>query len=505
MRSQSDGAACRACRDGWNPLRRAAEGVWQCHRAQDRGGGRTVLLSSRRLRIAVIGAGVTGLTAAHRLAAHGHEVVVLERWPGLGGQAATFDAGEGALLERYYHHLFTSDRHIADLCSEIGVGDELETWPSSVGMFSEGRLHPFTTPGDLLRYKPLSPLARVRMGVGVVLLQRLFNDVRPLERLTIKEWVEKWMGPQAWEKVWSPLMRGKFGDKADQVSMGWLWAKLRARRQTSGEEAKQELLVYPRNSFEAIFRRLRDRIEVRGGEVRIDSPAARLASAGHGFLVWSGAPDSFQRGHDPRGFEASPEPERFDAVIATTPTDIFEQLLDEDLRAAVGDDYMDRVGAIEYYEALVLVLELDRRFHPYYWTNVADDELPFIGVIEHTNLVGSDRYGGRHFLYVANYLPHGHELLGLDMDALLDAYEPGLSKVSAGFSRDWIKRSWRFVEPAAQPVVLRDYPRRMPPYETGVDGLLLANTTQVYPEDRGTNYAVREGEEVAAALLAQKP
>jgi protoporphyrinogen oxidase len=456
------------------------------------------------LRIAVIGAGVAGLTAAHRLGAQGHEVVVLERWPGLGGQAATFDAGGGALLERYYHHLFTSDRHMADLCQEIGVADELETWPSSVAMFSGGELHPFTTPGDLLRYKPLSPLARVRMGIGVVLLQRLFNDVRPLESQTIKQWVERWMGPQAWAKVWWPMMRGKFGDKADQISMGWLWAKLRARRQTSGKEAKQELLVYPRNSFETIFRRLQERIEAHGGEVRIDAPAARIAKSGDGFLVWTAAPDSFRRGHDPRDFETPADPERFDAVLVTTPTDIFDQLLDAELRAAVGEDYLTRAGDIEYYAALVVILELDRRFHPYYWTNVADEELQFIGLIEHTNLVGADHYGGRHFLYVANYLPHGHEFLGLDPDALLDAYEPGLRKVNTSFSRDWIKRSWRFVEPAAQPVVVTDYPHRMPPYETGVPGLLLANTTQVYPEDRGTNYAVREGEEVAAALLAQR-
>src|SRR5437764_11463091 len=189
---------------------------------------------------------MAGLTAAHRLGAEGHEAVVYERWPGLGGMAATIDTGEGVLLERYYHHLFTSDRHIARLCEEIGLEDELAVWPSSVAMFSHGELHPFTSPLDLLRFKPMSLPARIRMGLAVVLLQRRANDVRPLEGLTIQEWVEGHMGPQAWREVWGPLMRGKFGDKADQISMSWLWAKLRARRQTSGKEAREELLVYPR-------------------------------------------------------------------------------------------------------------------------------------------------------------------------------------------------------------------------------------------------------------------
>jgi protoporphyrinogen oxidase len=455
------------------------------------------------MKVAVLGAGVAGLAAAHRLGAEGHKAVVFERWPGLGGQAATVDAGDGVLIERYYHHLFTSDHHIADLCREIGIPDELAVWPSSVGMFAEGQLHPFTTPLDLLRYRPMSLLARIRMGAAVVWLQKRLNDVRPLEPLTVKEWVERWMGKQAWSKIWGPLLRGKFGAKADQISMSWLWAKLRNRRQTSGEEARQELLVYPRGSFEAIFRRLQESIEAQGGEVRIDCPAALLSRDGDGFMVWAGAPDSFRHGHDPRAFERRGEPERFDAVIATVPTDIFEQLLDDELSAEVGKDYLGKAAGIEYFAALCLVLELDRKFHDFYWTNVVDEDLRFIGLIEHTNLVGPDHYGGRHFLYVANYLPHAHELLDLDVDELLSVYEPGLRKVNPAFSRDWIKQSWLFREPAGQPVVLQNYPRRMPPYETGARGLLLANTTQVYPDDRGTNYAVREADEVVAALQAQ--
>ena len=222
-------------------------------------------------------------------------------------------------------------------------------------------------------------------------------------------------------------------------------------------------------------------------------------------LVTPGAPDSFRRGHDPREFEHAGEPERFDAVIATVPSDVFEQLLDPDLRAEVPGGYFEKTNAIEYYAALCLLIQFDRQFHPYYWTNVADEDLGFIGLIEQTNLVPPEHYAGRHFMYVANYLPRDHELLSLEMEELLDFYEPGLRKVNPEFSRDWIQQSWLFREPAAQPVVLPNYPTRMPPYETGVPGLLLANTTQVYPDDRGTNYAVREAEEVVDALHASMP
>lgn len=454
------------------------------------------------MRVAVIGAGVTGLVAAYRLGAAGHDVDVYERWPGLGGMAATIDAGDGVLIERYYHHLFTSDREIAELCEEIGLGDELALWPSSMGMFYGGRLYPFTSPLDLLRYTPMSLLSRLRMGFAVVMLQRRGKAVEPFESITIKDWVQRNMGRQAWTAVWGPLLRGKFGDRAELISMSWLWAKLRSRR---GEDAGKEKLVYPRGSFEVIFRRLQERIEQQGGRVLIDRPASRIERDGDsGFLVEAGAPGSFRRGHDPRSFETVGEPERYDTVIATVPTDIFEQLLGPGLRAEVGEQWLARAGSIEYFEALCLLVELDRQFHPHYWTNVADEDMRFIGVIEQTNLVGPEHYGGRRFMYVANYLPRGHELLSLSMDELWDAYEPGLRRINPDFTRDWVKRSWRFREPAAQPVVLPNYRERMPPYGTGATGLLMANTTQVYPEDRGTNYAVREADEVVAALVAQE-
>jgi len=456
------------------------------------------------VRVAVLGAGMAGLAAAHRLAVEGHACDVYERWPGLGGQAATLDTGDGVLIERYYHHLFTTDREIADLCAEIGLDDELATWPSTVAMFADGRLHRFTTPLDLLRYRPISLAARIRMGLAVLLLQRRHHDVEPFEGITIRHWVERSMGSEAWTKVWGPLLRAKFGDKADQIAMSWLWAKLRNRRQVTGEEARQEVLVYPRHSFESIFARLRDRIEELGGRVLIDRPAVRLARAAGQFLVTPGAPESFRRGHDPRTFEPAGEPERYDAVIATVPTDIFEHLLDSELASAVGEAYLAQAGSIEYFTALCLVLELDRQFHPYYWTNVVDEDLRFIGLIEQTNLVPPEHYGGRRFLYVANYLPRDHELLGLDMDELLTVYEPGLRKVNPAFSRDWIRQRWLFREPAAQPVVLPNHRDRMPPYATPVPGLYLANTTQVYPDDRGTNYAVREADEVVGELLARR-
>jgi protoporphyrinogen oxidase len=430
------------------------------------------------VRIAVIGAGVAGLVAAHRLAGE-HQVDVYERWPGLGGQAATIDVGGGHRLERYYHHLFTTDRHIAALYDELGL--EIEWRPSSVAMFAHGRSWPFTTPLDLLRFGPLSPVDRVRMGLAVLALQRR-GDQAPFERVTARAWIERWMGRGPWREVWGPMLRGKFGARADEIAMVWLWNKLRLRR---GEDAREERLGYPAGSWEPLFEALQRSIEERGGRVLIDRPAVRIEP---GFEVTFGAPGSFRAGHDPRAF-APAGTERYDRVLATVPNDVFARLT----------DFPE--SPIEYFAALCLLLELDRPFGRFYWTNVADRELPFVGLIEHTNFVEPEHYDGRRFLYVANYLEHGHDLLSLDADALLERYLPGLRRVNPAFDRSWVRNLWLHREPAAQPIVTVGYHERIPALKTRAAGLVLANTTQVYPEDRGTNYAVRLGEQAARAVL----
>ena len=458
------------------------------------------------MRVAVLGAGVAGLVAAYRLTQEGHVCDVYERWPGLGGQAATLDVGGGDLLERYYHHLFTSDRHIIALYEELGMGDELEWKPSSMAFFLEGRQWAFTTPLDLLRFGPLSPPARLRMGLAVFLLQKRAKDVAPYESITAREWIEKRMGRGPWRKVWGPLLRGKFGTRAEDISMAWLWSKLTLRRQLEGEEAKQELLGYPTHSWELLFDALRDAIVAGGGRVLIDRPAAALRRGpeGDGFVVTAGAGGSFRGGHDPRAFTRAAgddAEQRYDAVVATVPSDVFTGLLDDDLRTEIGPGYLGRLAATEYHTALCLLLELDRRFSPFYWTNIADPAVPFVGLVEHTNFISPERYGGRRFLYVANYLAPGDPLLSLSQQALLEAYMPGLRRVQPEFSQDWIVARWLHREPAAQPIVTVGYHRRIPPLQTGVPGLVLANTTQIYPEDRGTNYSVRLGTDAAKALL----
>ena len=278
--------------------------------------------------------------------------------------------------------------------------------------------------------------------------------------MTARDWIRRAMGAQPYEKIWGPLLRGKFGDRADDISMAWLWGKLTMRRKLEGKEARQELLGYPRRSWEPLFGELRDRIEAGGGRVLIDRPAARLRRVADGFEVTAGAPGSFRTGHDPTALR-----DRRRAPSATTPswrrcptTSSPACSTTTSRRADRRPSTSARLERIEYHTALCLLLELDRRFSPFYWTNIADPELPFVGLVEHTNFVEPERYDGRRFLYVANYLAPGDPLLELDADALIERYTPGLRKVNPGFERSWVARA--LAAPRAGRAADRD--RRLP-------------------------------------------
>ena len=453
------------------------------------------------MKVCVIGAGVAGLTAARRLTALGHDLDLCERWPGLGGQVATMAITGGDRLEHYYHHLFTTDREIVSLYEELGMGAEIEWLPSSMAIFRDGESHPFTSPLDLLRFKPMSLLGRLRMGAGALAIQRSRGGSDRFDEQTARELVERWMGPEAWRVVWGPLMEGKFAGRAEQISAAWLHNKLNLRRRIDGREAGGERLGYPRGGWQPLLDRLESQIEASGGRVLIDHPARAIGRTDDGSLEVSfGAAGSFRSGTDPSGF-AGDGTARYDSVLATVPSPIFRGMLDPGLQDELGPSYLARVDGAEYGTAICLVLELDRSFGPYYWTNIADPGIPFIGLIEQGNLVGTERYGGRHFLYVANYVLGGDPLIELGTEALLDAYDAGLRRVQPAFDRNWIREARVYREAAAQPIVTTGYGSRIPPMQTPVTGLVLANTTQIYPEDRGTNYSVRLGEQ-AARLVA---
>ncbi|MFP4056851.1 MAG: NAD(P)/FAD-dependent oxidoreductase [Candidatus Brocadiia bacterium] len=427
------------------------------------------------MRIAVIGAGITGLTAGHELAKAGHQVTVLEKEPVPGGLMASFPFA-GTQLDRVYHHIFVHSLATLELLDELGLGGEMEWGVAPSGYFHDGRVYRLASAWDLLRFRPLRPWERVRFGLSILRAQRI-HDWRPLDRVTAKEWLESTCGRRVYAVMWEPLLRSKFGDAYDRVSAAWFWYKLHQR---GGKRGGPERLGYLRGSYGRLADALVEAIEARGGRVALDSPMEHLAWGGGTLRVTT-----------PRGEEV------YDRVLVTAAPPVL-------LGAApdLPEAYGEKLAAIEYTANLCVVMALDRPLSDIYWLNISDARFPFGGIIEHTNLIPPERYQGYHVAYLTRYLPTDDPLYAMSDAQLLESYRPFLERVAPGFDPSWVREMYVFRSDYASPVTPVGYAQRVPELASPVEGLYLATMSHIYPQDRGVDCGVILGREVAARILA---
>lgn len=425
----------------------------------------------------MVGGGLSGLVVADRLLAGGHAVVVFERYAEPGGLVGTFETA-GERLECFYHHLFTSDVDYVDLARDLGLASGLEWRPSRMGFFSRGRLWDFGTPASLFRFSPLGGVGRVQFVLSTLALRHR-NDWRALEGETVAGWFRRNGYGSAYERVWGPLLAQKFGSRAEEVGLVWLWGKIALRTRSRDATGLGERLGYLRGSFGRCIEALASRVAERGGEIRESRPVRVVSRDDSGFEV------SFRGGT-----------ERFDLVVSTV-------AVPELLRIFPGipEELRVRWGKVTYAHALCAVLELDRPLSPYYWTNVGEVDMPFGGVIEQTNFVPAERYGGRCFVYLSDYVLPDDPKWRMRDEELWALYEPGLGRFSNEWGRAEILSRRLFRAEYAQPVVLPGWSALVPGIRTGISGLYSAAMAQVYPQDRGQNYAVRLARQAAAVVV----
>jgi protoporphyrinogen oxidase len=432
------------------------------------------------MRVGIIGGGVAGMIAAYRLLQRGHSVSLYEASPFLGGLVRTFEVG-GGRLEAFYHHLFSTDTTIASLIEELGLGEDLKWIDSKVGFYHGGKLYDFITPMDLLKFTPVPFLDRIRMGLAALYLRRQKDGAR-YENITAVEWVKRYMGEGAYANVWGPLLRGKFGDAYDQLAMVWLWNKIYLRFASRKGVSQKEQLGYLFGSFGAYIDELERRLRA---SVRAE---INTGAAVEQVVVEEGKARGLQL--------ASGERIDFDAVIACMPAHVFARLAPQ-----LPDAYMRKLTETRWQWAMCYIMALKRPLSHIYWMNIADDEVPFIACIEHTNFIPKEQYGGNHIVYLSNYLHPEHHYFKMDVEQIEREYLPHLTKINPEFTPDWINERWLFKGPYAQPVVTIGYKDKIPEHRTPIPGLYLATMSQIYPEDRGQNYSIKMGEQVASMAV----
>ena len=433
--------------------------------------------SQPKPHVIVIGAGFTGLAAAYDLCRSDIAVTVLESDGQIGGLAGSFEAG-GESIEKFYHHWFTSDEHILGLIRELGLEDRVLFRPTRTGMFMANRFFRLSSPLDVLRFTPLTLPQRIRLGL-LALRARGVADYEALESITAREWLIQLGGPEVYRVVWEPLLRGKFGAAADDIAAVWIANKLRLRGGSRGKRG-EERLAYFRGGFSALAGAIRSEIGRLGGAVLTCKEVTGLQVDGErvtGVVTKDGSAAA-------------------DAVLATPALPITAQLVSPHVTAKE----VEALLRIRYLGNICVVLELDRSLSSTYWLNVNDPGFPFVAVIEHTNFEPASTYSGRHIVYLSRYLPGNDPMLAMSDPEVLEHTLPHLRRMFPAFSNHWIQASHVWRAKYAQPIVERNYRTLIPAERGPLDRLYVSTMAQIYPEDRGTNYAVREGRRIAAVM-----
>lgn len=390
-------------------------------------------------KIAIIGGGITGLVAGYRLLQAGHEVTIFEKEKELGGLLGSFKI-EGKSLEMAYHHIFKTDKYIIDLIEELGLSDKLKWFNGSTALYFDNKIWPFNGAVDLLKFGPLRLMDKLRLGLVKIFLEKEKNFIK-FEDVLAVDWMKKWCGEKAYEIIWEPLLKGKFASRYKDISMAWLWARIHTRGNSS--EKGGEKLGYLIGGFGQIIKELETRIKYLGGDIKLET---RISG-------------------------------KFDKVISS-----------------------EVLPNVDYLGAITAVFSSTQNLSKFYWHNINDVKSPFLALIQHTNLIPNSEYRGKNIYYLGTYLPQDHRYFSVDDKKIYKEFFSFLKKIFPQFEEKKISEKYIFRFKSAQHIVDINYQLRITNYELTNKKIINVNFANIYPEDRGINFAVREGERVAKSI-----
>lgn len=417
------------------------------------------------MKIAIIGAGFTGLSAAYFLSKKRYDVSVFEKEKTPGGLAIGFKNNNWDwYLDRYYHHIFTSDMNIRKLSDEIGI-KIIFTRPKTKSLIDH-KIYSFDTPMDVIKFDKLSLVERLRMGLVLAYL-KINPFWQSLENISADNFLPKFMGNNPYRVLWEPLLSSKFGEYKKEIPLSWFWARIKKRSAQLG---------YPEGGFQNLANRIEARLKNRGVKFYFQTEVKEIRKESNKFKI-----SDFY----------------FDKVIFTPSCEVFLKMVKD-----LPKDYVSRLKKLKTLAFLNLVLILKKQFlaDGTYWLNVCNKNYPFLSVIEHTNFIDKKYYGNQHLVYIGKYLDTNDPILSKSPSELLEIYDPYLKKINPTYRFSLIAYHL-FADFYAQPVITLNYSKIIPSLETPIENLSLANMQQVYPWDRGVNYAVELGERVANEIL----
>ncbi|QGZ96545.1 NAD(P)/FAD-dependent oxidoreductase [Terricaulis silvestris] len=425
-------------------------------------------------KVIVIGAGPMGLAAAYEALKRGHEVDLLEASDRPGGMAAHFDF-DGLSIERFYHFCCLSDRDTIALLDELGLNGALQWVSTKMGYFVDGKLYRWGDPFALLTFPKLGLVDKIRYGVQVFLSTKR-SDWQRLDKISAKKWFTEWLGEDLYNKLWRPLLELKFYELTDKISAAWVWQRIK-RLGNSRKSLLEERLGYIEGGSETLVKALVGAIENKGGRIRLKTPAKT-------FLIENGAV---------RGVEtASGETIAADFVVSTAPMPLVPGMLSQAPELRPAYERMDNVGVV------CVLHKLKRSVSDNFWINISDPDFEIPGLVEFSNL----RPLANTVVYVPYYMPATQPKWGWSDEQFVAESWGYLKRINPALADDDRLASHVGRLRYAQPVCEVGFAELIPPAQTPIKGLQIADTCFYYPEDRGVSESIRYARNMIAEMGA---
>ncbi len=421
------------------------------------------------MKIAIIGAGFSGLAAAWELAKGGqHQVEIIEPQNRAGGLAIGFKQdGWDWSVEEHYHHAFDTDLALKQFVTQLGQSKDLLYKRTKSSTLYKGKIYQVDSALSLLQFKELSLWSRLRTGAVLAFL-KLWPRGKTLENWTASQFLQATMGQQAWRVLWEPLFRAKFGEYAHQVNLAWFWGRIYPRTARLG---------YFRGGWQRLADLAVDKLKEQGVRFLFATRVEKIIKQSDKFVLT--IQDSV-RGKTNR---------QYDLVISTLPSPLFAKLID---LPELKQQELVGLGAM----TLLLRLKQPLLTDGTYWLNVNEKKWPFLAIVEHDNYMSNEHYNSEHLVYVGRYLSAKHPDFAKSAEQLLADYTPYLEKLSPEFQSQLIAVHLAKA-PFAQPVSFIGQSRHVPSFRTSLEGLYWVSMQHIYPFDRGVNYAIATATQLA--------
>ncbi len=430
------------------------------------------------MRINIIGAGITGLSAAYILTKQGHSVNIFDHACEVGGLSGYFPV-EGTYLEKYYHHIFSGHHELIALMKELGLEKSVFFQKTKMGFYYEGSIYPFASAKDLLSFAPLKIRDRVRLGLSSLMMMSI-SDWRTMEKKSALEWLRVYSGNESCRIVWEPLLKMKFGNYYDRISAAWLWNRVVDRKKTKGNSDEKDALGYVRGGYKILFDALLEKVKSQGGVIQMNTPVDEI-------LITDGKS---------AGIRSSDKIYSADAVLATISVPTFLEMTSQ-----LPEEYVKRISSVSYQNSVCVILKLKKSLSDYYWINISDPDSPFVGIIEHTKLVPPENYGNFNLVYLTKYTSSKDEMYSKPDEEIYEIFITQLKRIFPDVNNDDIMKYWVFRDRYSQPIFVKNYSKIMPEIATPIRNLYLLNTSQLYPESRCLNSSIMKSKEAVKEIL----